>query len=120
MTRHSRNRRTLHTGYGLIISLVWLLSACKPAEVSNYPMLTSGQKLYDWHCAACHRDRGRGNFLKGVPSAVNYAQLDLQSFTDIIQGHQRPLDTKMPLFTHMPRFQVEAIAYYLRAQLTHQ
>lgn len=112
----------LHRRYWLMISLTGLLSACKPEPqaVSDYPALTSGQKLYDWHCATCHRDRGRGNFLKGVPSAANYAQLELSAFTNIIQGHQRPPNTQMPFFTHMPRFQVEAIAYYLRTQLNHR
>lgn len=99
----------------LIFAAVWLV-ACRNPDLDDHPSLQRGEDLYRYYCAACHRDAGQGNFLKGVPSAA-YASLDTERFVAVIQGHRRPPKTLMPLFIVMPRAKAEAIAGYLQKQL---
>ncbi|QIK38421.1 c-type cytochrome [Caldichromatium japonicum] len=88
---------------------------CGPSG-QDYPAFTSGKALYEHHCAGCHRDLAQGNFLKGVPP-LRYENLELTVFVDLIQGHRRAPDTKMPIFDQMQRDQIEAIAQYLHMQI---
>lgn len=100
-----------------IIAMVWLV-ACSNPDDHNHPDLWTGEDFYRYHCAACHRDAGRGDFLKGVPPAI-YASLDAESFIALILEHQRPPTTRMPIFENMPRDEAKAIADYLQANIQH-
>lgn len=98
-----------------ILAAVWLV-ACGNPDAHDHPELRTGEDFYRHHCATCHRDLGKGHFLKGVPPAV-YASLDAESFIARILGHRRPAKTRMPVFATMPRAEAAAIAGYLRANL---
>lgn len=74
-----------------------------------------GKELYNYYCAACHKESGEGSFLKGVP-ANNQTQLSESQIAQLIlQGHPELPD--MPTFSHLSQDQAKAIAAYLRKQL---
>ncbi|MFD2229837.1 c-type cytochrome [Alkalimarinus sediminis] len=98
-------RRTL-----LLIALAGL-SGCDK-DTHNHPELITGKQLFDHHCAGCHAETGKGNFLKGVPP-------NKQSSLSIWQiAHKIRIEAndkrKMPLYPNMSTQEAELIADYVK------
>ena len=90
-----------------------LIGAC--GKEAAPPHVTNGEQLYNYYCAECHRGRGDGTFLKGVPP-VRYTSLTYRELVQLILGHNRPDDSRMPEF-EISQQQAEAIAIYIRQEL---
>ena len=98
----------------IVISLASvLLAACGGPDPVG---LERGEDLYRALCADCHRGAGDGNFLKGVPP-IRYTSLDYRELVELIQGHGREQDSRMPVFADLPRAKAEAVAVYVRQHI---
>lgn len=99
---------------GFVISLACvLLAACGGPDPAG---LERGEDLYQALCADCHRGDGDGDFLKGVPP-IRYTNLGYRELVELIRGHGREQDTRMPLFADLPQAKAEAIAVYVRQRI---
>jgi mono/diheme cytochrome c family protein len=98
----------------IVISLASVvLAACGGPDPAG---LERGEDLYRALCADCHRGAGDGSFLKGVPP-IRYTSLDYQELVELIRGHGREQDSRMPVFADLPQAKVAAIAVYVRQQI---
>lgn len=91
--------------------LLVMLSGCS-VDQHDHPELTSGQQLFDFHCAPCHKKDGTGIFLKGVPPNRD---TDLSVWEIIHKTEKGSGDnSKMPRFQSMPDEEAAKIAIYLK------
>lgn len=99
-----------------LLLLTFALVGCS-TDQHDHPDLISGQQLYEYHCASCHKADGTGIFLKGVPANRD---TDL-SVWQIIHKVQVGSEEKsaMPSFEKMPQQEASKIAVYLK-QLGHK
>lgn len=93
-----------------------LITGCERADVHDHPQLKTGEQFYNHHCASCHMRSGDGAFLKGVP-AVKYTSMKIREIVELIRGHARAEDTRMPVFSEMSEHEAERIAVYMRLEL---
>lgn len=98
--------------YGVMLVLTCVMLSGCDKDVHNHPELVTGQQLFDYHCAGCHTETGRGNFLKGVPP-------NKQSTLAIWQiAHKLRIEAndqrKMPLYPSMSIQEAEIIADYVK------
>lgn len=102
--------RRIHPLFWSIILAV-VLSGCG-ADQHDHPDLVTGQALFEYHCAPCHKADGSGVFLKGAPANRD---TDL-SVWQIIHKVQQGTDEKsaMPSFEKMPQQEAAKIAVYLK------
>jgi mono/diheme cytochrome c family protein len=75
----------------------------------------TGEQLYNYYCAECHRGSGDGTFLKGVPP-IRQTGLTYRELADLILGHRRGDGSRMPEF-EISQQQAEAIAIHIRRKL---
>lgn len=94
----------------LLLTSLFILCACSKSR------LQTGEELFEHYCAPCHRETGTGKFLKGVPP-VKYTQYTTRQIAEVIRGHRRPTDTRMPAFNELTSGQTSAIAAYVRHNL---
>jgi len=71
----------------ILASFLIFISGC-----SDKPSTTaSGEALYHYHCASCHKDNGHGNFLLGVPNNADTQLSRNAVITLITKGyHSKP------------------------------
>lgn len=94
----------------VMVSVI-VLSGCDK-DIHNHPNLITGKQLFDYHCAGCHAETGRGNFLKGVPANKNTSLAAWQVAHKIrIEANDK---RKMPLYPNMSTQEVELIASYVK------
>ena len=95
----------------VLLVMVMVLSGCNK-DIHTHPDLVTGKQLFDYHCASCHSETGKGNFLKGVPSNNN------NSLTVWQIAHKIRIDAndkrKMPLYPNMSAEEAEVIADYVK------
>lgn len=95
----------------LRLLIVMVLGGCNK-DIHRHPDLVTGQQLFDYHCASCHTETGKGNFLKGVPPNKN------TSLTVWQIAHKIRIDAndqrKMPLYPNMSAEEAELIADYVK------
>lgn len=89
-----------------------LLGACEQDGAQD-AALAAGERLYQRHCAGCHRGAGEGDFLRGVPP-VRYSTLGQAEMAALILGHGRVEGAQMPTFSRLPQADAAAIAGYVR------
>jgi mono/diheme cytochrome c family protein len=96
---------------GTLFVMLLSLMACS-IDQHDHPRLTTGKQLYDFHCAPCHKEDGRGVFLKGVPPNWNTKL----SVWEIIHKTEsgNGIKSKMPKFEAMPDGEAAKIAIYLK------
>ncbi|MEH6651450.1 MAG: cytochrome c [Motiliproteus sp.] len=86
------------------------LAGCSGDDSHDHPDLVTGQQLFDHHCAGCHKNTGRGNFLKGVPAnqdtALSSGDIEHKIRTEGAEG--------MPSFPTMGEAEAAKIASYLK------
>lgn len=106
--------RTLKQLYRLpILVLALLLGAC--TDKHDHPANLTGEQLYNLHCSGCHKETGKGKFLKGVPPS-RFTGLSTKELMDKIRrgGNSK---TKMKIFDNMSREEAELIAIYVKQEL---
>lgn len=81
-------------------------------DVHNHPQLTTGEELFEYHCSGCHKQSGKGNFLKGVPANRDTILSTLQITHKIKSGSEG--GSKMPSFQTMSEKEAQKIATYLK------
>jgi mono/diheme cytochrome c family protein len=91
----------------LLVATLLLLCAC------SKPRLDTGEGLFNYYCAPCHQKQGTGKFLQGIPS-VKFTRYNASEIAQVISGHQRPKDTRMPVFDELTPEQTIAIAAYVQ------
>ena len=77
----------------------------------DHPNLTTGEQLYNHHCAECHRKDGTGILFDSLPANI-FTQKSPQEIITYITtdtNHNR----LMPAFTSMPSNEAEVITEYL-------
>ena len=95
----------------LTVVIAFLLNGCDK-DVHNHPDLVTGKQLFDYHCAGCHADTGKGNFLKGVPPNKNTTMAVWQIAHKVrIEANDK---RKMPLYSTMSTQEAEMIADYVK------
>jgi len=95
----------------VLILVATTLSGCD-ADSHHHPDAVTGKQLFDYHCARCHTETGKGNFLKGVPP-------NKQTSLTVWQiAHKIRIDAndkrKMPLYPNMSAEEAELIADYVK------
>lgn len=90
-----------------------VLSACADDKPPTHTR--SGEELYNFYCAPCHKGSGDGVFLKGVPP-VRHTELSYRQMVDRIKGYNKRKDSRMPAFDLTTK-QAESIALYVRRRL---
>ncbi len=89
------------------LGLTVLLAACsgKPDDFS------SGEELYNYHCAGCHKKSGDGKFLMRIP-ANKMTRISKADVTSLIKnGHS--LKPKMPPIEGISYSQAQKITDHL-------
>ncbi len=81
-------------------------------DIHNHPDLVSGKQLFEYHCSVCHKDTGKGNFLKGVPANKD-TELSANQIVHRIK-HKDNSGDKMPVFTNMSAEEAKLISDYLK------
>ncbi len=89
---------------------VAVFSGCSK-DVHDHPDITTGKDLFKYHCSACHKDTGKGNFLKGVPANKNTALSAGQVRHKIIGNDS---DSKMSSFEKMSVEESEKLSAYVK------
>jgi len=90
--------------------IVVILSGCSQDQ-HDHPNLTTGEQLFNYHCADCHGVQGTGSLFDGMPANI----LTIKSPREIINyitsetGHER----EMPVFKAMPAEEAQAITDHL-------
>jgi mono/diheme cytochrome c family protein len=96
---------------------VWVLIAAAAAGCSkdrdnhDHPNLTTGEELFNYHCAECHGDDGTGKLVDSTPANI-LTRKDLDGIVRYIRGDDWQ-GRKMPVFATMPVAEAKKIAAYL-------
>jgi mono/diheme cytochrome c family protein len=86
------------------------LSGCS-RDQHDHPNLTTGEQLFNYHCAECHGVQGTGKLFDGIPANI-LTQKSPQEITQYITtetGHERD----MPVFSTMQTDEAKAITDHL-------
>ena len=95
----------------LLVSLIVVSASGCSQDQHDHPDLTTGEQLFNYHCADCHGVKGTGNLFDGMPANI----LTIKSPQEIISyittetGHER----EMPVFQTMPADEAQAITDHL-------
>lgn len=94
-----------------LITLI-LLSGCS-RDHHNHPTLTTGQQLFNHHCAVCHGKDGTGRMVDATPANIltKKNRTDIARF--IISGEGEEHERRMPIFKNMPYPEADRIAKHL-------
>ncbi|MET0065389.1 MAG: cytochrome c [Candidatus Thiodiazotropha sp.] len=95
-----------------VFVLMMTLHGCSE-DAHDHPDLVSGEQLFNYHCAGCHKVAGIGNFLKGIPSAKDtyLTQLEIAHKVKTVQENS----SKMPNFPNMSDEEARKIAAYVKS-----
>ena len=77
----------------------------------DHPDLTTGEELFNYHCAECHGEDGTGKLFDVMPANI-LTHKDPQGIINYItseENHER----KMPVFKTMPAAEARAITAHL-------
>jgi len=103
--------RSIGFGLPLIIISLFFIVGCHKDE-HDHPELTTGKQLFEFHCSPCHRQDGKGMFLKGYPPIRNTELFSWQLSHKIRREESEA--RKMPSFKKMPISEANLIAKYLK------
>jgi mono/diheme cytochrome c family protein len=100
-----------------LIALFFLNTCDFDKDSHEHNALTTGKELFSHHCAGCHKETGRGNFIKGVPSNI-LTKLEHRQIIEHIRGGERQPSffyrkIIMPSFTTMGDEEIESITSHL-------
>ncbi|CUB03297.1 c-type cytochrome [Marinomonas fungiae] len=103
---------------------IWLIALVIVSLVgcSDYNDKTTtmqgGKELYENYCAGCHRSRGTGQFLIGVPR-IKDTELSLSEIADVIRRQHKD-ERQMPIFSQLTVPQSYSIASYIKNTLRYK
>ena len=83
----------------------------KNRDRHDHPKLTTGQQLFNYHCAECHGEDGTGKLVDKTPANI-LTRKDQEGIVNYIVT-DAGLDRRMPVFAAMPRGEAYKIAAYL-------
>jgi len=94
----------------LAAMIIVSVSGCS-RDQHDHPNLTTGEQLFNYHCAECHGVQGTGNLFDGIPANILTQKSPREIITYITTdtGHERT----MPVFSTMPAEEAEIITYHL-------
>lgn len=80
-------------------------------EQHDHPDLTTGEQLYNHHCAECHREDGTGILFKSLPANIltQKSPKEIVTYITTDSNHNR----LMPSFNTMPDGEAELITKHL-------
>jgi len=95
----------------LLVSLVVVSASGCSQDQHDHPDLTTGEQLFNYHCADCHGVKGTGNLFDGMPANILTIKSpqEIVSYTTTETGHER----EMPVFPTMPADEAQAITDHL-------
>lgn len=108
-----QNRSPILSRYSVACLMVALtLAGCsEDRDRHDHPNATTGEALFELHCAECHGDDGTGRLVDRTPANILTTK-NLQGIVDYMvndTGQGR----KMPVFATMPGLEARKIAAYL-------
>ena len=77
----------------------------------DHPNLTTGEQLFNYHCAECHGVQGTGKLFDGMPANIltKKSPEEITNYVTTETGHER----EMPVFSTMPADEAKAITNHL-------
>jgi len=86
------------------------LSGCSQDQ-HDHPNLTTGEQLFNFHCAECHGVQGTGKLINGTPAIIltNKGPGEITTYITTETGHERD----MPVFNTMPAYEAKSITDHL-------
>jgi mono/diheme cytochrome c family protein len=90
--------------------IVMSVSGCSQDQ-HDHPDLTTGEQLFNYHCAECHGLKGTGTLFDGVPAIIltKKSPGEITAYISSETGHKR----EMPVFRTMPTDEAQAITDHL-------
>ena len=88
-----------------------MVGCSKDRDHHDHPNLTTGEELFEYHCADCHGDDGTGKLVNSTPANI-LTRKDRQGIVSYIKSESRQ-GRKMPVFATMPTAEANKIAAYL-------
>jgi mono/diheme cytochrome c family protein len=88
-----------------------LLAGCSD-DVHDHPTLVTGKQLFEHHCSGCHKNTGKGKFLKGVPANKD-TNLSASQVLHKITSNENG-GNKMPSFNNMSTEEAAKISVYVK------
>ena len=94
----------------LLAMVVVSLSGCS-GDQHDHPNLTTGEQLFNFHCAECHGVQGTGKLINGTPAIIltKKGPSEITTYITTETGHGRD----MPVFTTMPLDEAKVITDHL-------
>lgn len=92
------------------IMIMFFVYGCNKDDHDHSELIT-GKQLFNYHCLSCHREKGQGSFLRGVPSNNDTELSTYQVFHKIRKSTN---NSKMPSFPTMSKEEALKISYYLK------
>jgi mono/diheme cytochrome c family protein len=91
------------------------LTGCS-RDQHDHPNLTTGEQLFNFHCAECHGVRGTGKLFDGIPANIlsKKSPEEIARYITTETEHIR----EMPAFSTMPADEAKAITDHLIALQT--
>lgn len=95
-----------------------LIGACIVVGVSgcsrdhhDHPQLTTGEQLFNHHCAECHGEDGTGKLFDSLPANIltKKSPAEIMTYMRMPSPHER----KMPVFIRMPPAEAKLITEHL-------
>jgi cytochrome c553 len=90
--------------------IVVSLSGCS-RDQHDHPNLTTGEQLFNYHCAECHGVQGTGNLFDGIPANILTQKSHQEITTYITTGTGQ--EREMPVFSAMPAAEAKVITDHL-------
>lgn len=86
------------------------LSGCSQDQ-HDHPNLTTGEQLFNFHCAECHGVQGTGKLINGTPAIIltKKGPSEITTYITTETGHERD----MPVFSTMPADEAKIITDHL-------
>ena len=86
------------------------LSGCSQDQ-HDHPNLTTGEQLFNYHCAECHGVQGTGKLFDGIPANILTIKSpeEITTYITTETGHER----EMPVFSTMPVDEAKVITDHL-------
>ena len=92
--------------------LIVIIAACSRDD-HDHPNLTTGEQLYNHHCAECHGEDGTGKLFDVIPANIltKRSPIEIMNYITTPVGNER----QMPVFKTMPKAEARLITDYLLA-----
>ncbi len=105
-----KSQRIPRTLFWICVCIIMSAWGCS-GERHDHPDLTTGEELYNHHCAECHREDGTGILFDSLPANILTQKSPQEIITYITtdSNHNR----LMPAFNTMPPGEAELITKHL-------